>query len=381
MRLQGQSSTFRTLVAVSAIAVVIAACGGAADTDEQSVAAPPPQQPEEPGVEPGFYEGTRATIEAIVPFSPGGGTDVMARTITPIMAQYLGDRITFQVENIPGAGSILGANQYLTRPKDGFHVLMTSASTTMPFIFGVEEALYDYSDFVPIIGWPAGAIQYVRADTGIKTGADLLAYDGVLNYAGVSPTGGELPRLLAFHLLGVPFAPIFGYGGRGAIQAAFEQGEADLDSQTTEAFLAGTARLVESGDAVAVSTHGFLRDGKIVRDPAFPDLPTLPELYEETTGRPAAGPGWSAYATLILALNNLQGVMWIHKDAPPEAIQALQSAALKALPELEEAVNLPYTLLVGDELQGFVDGLANVSPEVIDYLVGFVGEIYGEDLS
>jgi tripartite-type tricarboxylate transporter receptor subunit TctC len=61
-------------------------------------------------------------IKIVVPFAPGGGTDVVARTLAQQMARDLGASIV--IENKPGAGTILGTQAVATSEPDGYTLLM-----------------------------------------------------------------------------------------------------------------------------------------------------------------------------------------------------------------------------------------------------------------
>ena len=71
---------------------------------------------------------TRApsTMRIVVPFSPGGSNDVIARVIAPLLAKRLDTTVI--VENRPGAGGTIGADLVARAPKDGGTLLLTSAS-------------------------------------------------------------------------------------------------------------------------------------------------------------------------------------------------------------------------------------------------------------
>src|SRR5438552_10545325 len=62
------------------------------------------------------------TIRIIVPFTPGGGTDVVTRTLAQEMAKDLG--VSVIIENKPGAGSIIGTQAVVASDPDGYTVLM-----------------------------------------------------------------------------------------------------------------------------------------------------------------------------------------------------------------------------------------------------------------
>ncbi len=95
----------------------------------------------------------------------------------------------------------------------------------------------------------------------------------------------DLVPLLAFKMLGLQVDPVFGVEGRGDGRLMFERGEANIDYQTSSAYIANVQPLVDDGLAVPVFTWGALDDnGDIVRDPTFPDMPTFKEVCEATEG-------------------------------------------------------------------------------------------------
>jgi tripartite-type tricarboxylate transporter receptor subunit TctC len=70
-------------------------------------------------------------IRIVVPFAPGGGTDVVARTLAQEMARDLGASIV--IENKPGAGTIIGTQAVATSDPDGYTLLMgTFANAVNP---------------------------------------------------------------------------------------------------------------------------------------------------------------------------------------------------------------------------------------------------------
>ena len=66
------------------------------------------------------------TIRLIVPFAPGGNTDIIARIVSPRMSEALGQQVV--VDNRGGAGSIIGTEIAARAPADGYTLLMVSAA-------------------------------------------------------------------------------------------------------------------------------------------------------------------------------------------------------------------------------------------------------------
>ena len=67
-------------------------------------------------------------IKIVAPFAPGGGTDFIARLIAQKLTEKLGAQVV--VENKPGAGGNLGAEQAVRSPADGYTLLLVAGSYT-----------------------------------------------------------------------------------------------------------------------------------------------------------------------------------------------------------------------------------------------------------
>ena len=68
-------------------------------------------------------------VRMIVPFAPGGNTDIIARIVSPDMSKNLGQQIA--IDNRGGAGSIIGTEMASKAPADGYTLLMVSAAHTI----------------------------------------------------------------------------------------------------------------------------------------------------------------------------------------------------------------------------------------------------------
>ncbi len=88
-------------------------------------------------------------VRIIVPFAPGGGSDFIARAISPPLNKAMGQQ--FIVDNRPGAGSTLGSEIALKSPADGYTLLLISGSyTTSPSLY--KNLKYDtLNDMAPVI--------------------------------------------------------------------------------------------------------------------------------------------------------------------------------------------------------------------------------------
>lgn len=269
------------------------------------------------------------TIEWIIPFSPGGGSDTWARFNAPLMQKYLPGNPTVVVINEPGGGSTKGANLFAARAKpDGLMILGTSGSTQFPFLLNDPRVRYDYADWKPVMVAPTGGVVYSSSKLGLTTPEDIAQLkDKDLVYASQGATSLDLVPLLAFRLMGLKVQHVFGFKGRGDGRIAFERGEVNIDYQTSSAYLKNVQPMVDAGQAVPLFSWGVLdADGNIQRDPTFPDVPSFPEAYEMLTGSAPSGPDFDAYKAFYTAGFPAQKMLVVPKETPDDIVAAYSKA-------------------------------------------------------
>jgi hypothetical protein len=190
------------------------------------------------------------TINWIIPFSEGGGSDKWARFYAPLLSEALPGKPVIVIKNMPGAGSTKGANFFADRAKpDGLTVLGTSGSTQFPYLLGDPRVKFDYADWHVVLASATGGVAYLPKELADQWAADPQAViDGTdFIYGSQGATRLDLVPLLAWELLGMRVDPVFGIKGRGDGRLMFERGEANIDYQTSSAFLSKVTPLVEQG--------------------------------------------------------------------------------------------------------------------------------------
>ena len=214
-------------------------------------------------------------VRIVVPFAPGGTTDILARAVAPELGKAFGQQ--FIVENRAGAGGNLGADLVAKAAPDGYTLLMGTVGT-----HGINKSLYSrmpfdpQKDFVPITlvaGVPN--VMVMGADTaknlGINSVPDFIRYarahPGKLNMAS-SGNGTSI------HLAGELFKSMTGtfmthipYTGSGPALLALVSGNVDVMFDNLPSSMA----LIKSGRLKAFAVTSAQRSG------AVPDLPTVEE--------------------------------------------------------------------------------------------------------
>lgn len=243
-------------------------------------------------------------IRLVVPFAPGGGTDLIARTLGAGMSNELGQQVV--IDNKPGAGTIIGTDAVAKSAPDGYNIVIAT------FAHAVNPSLHPklpYSHekaFTPITLIGKGPnVLVVRADSPYKTVQDVLdaarAKPGKLTYAsqgnGTSAhLAGELfTNLTKIEMTHVP------YRGAGPAMTDLLGGQVDMIFGTA----AAVSSFVDSGKlrALGVTTPQ--------PSPAFKGVPAIADTV----------PGY--------AVESWYG-LYAPAGTPTDVVQKLNAAARKA---------------------------------------------------
>lgn len=245
-------------------------------------------------------------VRIIVPFAPGGGTDLIARTLGAGMAQELGQ--TVLIENKPGAGTIIGTDLVAKSPPDGYtlviatfaHALNPSLQPKLPY--ATDKA------FAPVIliGRSPNVL-VVRPDSAYKSVQDIIAAAKAnpkkLTFASQgNGTSAHLAGELFKHLAKVDLTHV-PYRGAGPALTDLLGGQVDMMFATA----AAVGAFLEGGKlrALGVTTAE--------RSPALAKVPTISE--SEVPGY-AADSWYGLYAPA---------------GTPSDVIARLNAAAKKAV--------------------------------------------------
>jgi tripartite-type tricarboxylate transporter receptor subunit TctC len=269
------------------------------------------------------------TIEWIIPFGLGGGSDLLARFNAPFLTKYLPGNPNVVLRNVAGGGSTTGANQFAANAKpDGMSLLVTSGSTQFPYLLGDPRARYDYKNWEVVMASPTGGVAYLSSKFGVTSLKDLDKLKGQkLVYASQGATSLDLVPLLGFRMLGLDVQHVFGMKSRGEGRLAFERGEATIDYQTSSAYIKSSIPLVKEGKAIPLFSWGVTDDnGNLIRDPAFPDLPHIGEAIQIVSGKAPTGNEWEAFKAFLIAGFPAQKLVVLPKQTPKHIVEAYRKA-------------------------------------------------------
>ena len=297
-------------------------------------------------------------VKIMVPFAPGGTTDILARAIAPELGKAFGQ--SFVIENKGGAGGNIGAEIVARAAPDGYTLLMGTVGT-----HGINKSLYaklpydPQKDFAPITlvaGVPNVMVMNAeKAKTlGINTVPDFIAYarknPGRLNMAS-SGNGTSI------HLAGELFKSMTGtfmthipYTGSAPALMGLVSDQVDVMFDNLPSSMA----MIKAGKLKAVAVTSAQRSG------AMPEVPTIEE----------AGP-----------LKGFDASSWFGLLAPagtpPDIVKAIQRETAKALnsPAIKEKLlaqgaipsgNTPeeFTALIDAEIKKWAPVVKNSGARV-----------------
>jgi hypothetical protein len=282
------------------------------------------------------------TVEYVIPFSESGGSAAWANFYAPLLSEALPGNPTVVVRYRPGAGSTEGSNWFQENQGsgDGLLIFGDSGSTKFPYLLEDPRVRYEYEDWQPVLASGTGGVVYLPPDLAERFDGDMDDLKGEnFLYGSQGATSLDLVPLLSFKMLGLAVDPVFGIEGRGDGRLMFERGEANIDYQTSAAYIDNVQPLVDQGLAVPIFTWGALDDaGNIVRDPTFPDLPSFKEVCEATEGCETSGTAWDAWKAFFVAGFANQKTVFLPGTASQEVVDMYTQAfeAIKARPDFAE---------------------------------------------
>ena len=242
-------------------------------------------------------------IKVIVPFPPGGATDVVARLLTQRLSEDQ-PGWTFVIENKAGAGGIIATDATAKAAPDGYTLLLTTPNHTINAAMKAKLPYDTEKDLVPIsIVGEVPELLVTHPDMPFKTFAEFIAYakanPGKLNYS--SAGVGTLPHVTMEHLMRLTGIQMAHVPYRGAAPALSDLIAGHVQMKYDTVTTAGVH--VTAGKLRALAYAGRKRS------PLMPDVPTVDEQ------------GFPGYV----------GILWVGLMAPagtPKAVIDKMGAAV-----------------------------------------------------
>jgi tripartite-type tricarboxylate transporter receptor subunit TctC len=245
-------------------------------------------------------------IKIIVPFGPGGFTDVAARILQKEFGAAIGQAVV--IENKPGAGSTIGTDAVAKAPPDGYTLAMVStAHVISPHIY--KQMPYDpIRDFTPVMRLAEGPyVLAVHPSLPVKNVAELLALakarPGEIDYASSGNGSSQ-------HLVGALFCSMAGIKLNHVPYKGSNQAMNDVLGGQVKVTFAGVPNVLPN------LANGKLRALGVTTAKRYAEMPDVPSIAE------AGVPGYDA-------------TIWLGLLAPPntpkDVVQKLNTEITRIL--------------------------------------------------
>lgn len=207
-------------------------------------------------------------INLVVPFAPGGSSDILARVLEPVLTRDLGQPVV--ILNRPGAAGNIGMEAVAKSPADGYTVVLGNSLNFVRNYLEFKDLKFSDKDFAPV-----SLIGETPLALVVHPGLPVNSLKELIDYARANPDkisyGAQGTRSLDIHMIRadqkvsmneVPYP-----GGSGQLMKDLVGGHIQLTAATTSSVISH----VKSGQLKAVALMSASRD------PALPDVPAVGE--------------------------------------------------------------------------------------------------------
>ena len=313
-----------------------------------------------------FYKGN--VIKWIVPYKPGGGYDEYSRAIAPFMEKYTGARV--DIENMPGAGGMKGANEIFNSPADGLTVgIINGSAMVTNQLSGIEGASYKIADYNYLGRMVADLrVLVVGINSPLQSFGDLQASESDI-VIGATGLGGStyVDAVITGPALGIKQKIVHGFDNSGDVRQAMLRGDVTGMWGSLGSALQGVA----DGD------HRIVVQSDLTRSPLLPDVPSIFEFVDALPNAAEVKPILAAWD----ALNAVGRPVAAPPGVPEDRLAFLRDAFGKAMSDPEfikmmTDAERELSFIDGDQMGNVARSATDITPEVQQVIVAAVrGEI------
>ncbi len=309
-----------------------------------------------------FYKGK--SIRFVVGFPPGGGYDTYTRAIARHMAKHVPGNPTVVVDNMPGSGSLNGANYIYNKAEpDGLTVGIWNSGLTLQQALGGEGIKFDALKVgwigAPGIGMPTCA---VMGFTGLKTWNDVINSKRPLKMGatGAGTVTSDTPKVLNL-TIGTNFEVISELRGTPGIRLAMQKRKVDGTCFGWESMRSTARSMLDASGydkLIPIITHG---------NPQDPEVRGLPQLRDVV--KATAGAKGTAIVNAYLGSSEFMRPFSVPPGTPRDRLLTLRKAFKATLEDpafLADARKSKLTIdyVSGEKIEKRVAEILGISAEV-----------------
>lgn len=298
---------------------------------------------------PDFFKGK--TVNYIVATAPGGGYDTNGRLVAQFMQKHLPGS-TFVVQNMPGAGHLIGANFVYASDPDG----LTFGTFNTGLIYGqlagnpgIKFDLAQMSWIGKVSSDPRVVV--VSKDSGINSYEDLVKLQEPIKFASAGVgSASTIETTMLVKALGLKIQVVSGYNGSDD-QLAMRRGEVQgiIGSRST------FQPFVDAGNGKFIAQIGGSET----------DIPQLASLVNNDDAK--------RVIALVESQSDISRLTAGPADIPADRLKTLRDAYAAATSDPEflakaKEIGVPVDPKIGDDVGNLVKGAMNQTPEVVDFL-------------
>jgi tripartite-type tricarboxylate transporter receptor subunit TctC len=298
---------------------------------------------------PDFFNGK--TVNYIVATAPGGGYDTNGRLVAQFMQKHLPGS-TFVVQNMPGAGHLIGANFIYASDPDG----LTFGTFNTGLIYGqlagnpgIKFDLAQMSWIGKVSSDPRVIV--VSKDSGINSYEDLANLKEPIKFASAGVgSASTIETTMLVKALGLKIEVVSGYNGSDD-QLAMRRGEVQgiIGSRST------FQPFVDAGNGKLIAQIGGSET----------DIPQLASLVNNDDAK--------RVIALVESQSDISRLTAGPSDIPADRLKALRDAYQAATSDPEflakaKEIGVPVDPKIGDDVGSLVKGAMNQTPEVVSFL-------------
>lgn len=328
-----------------------------------------------------FYTGK--TITCIVPYPPGGATDVFFRTVVPYLAKHTAGNPQIIIQNMAGAGGVNGNNFVFDQARPDGMTILCAPWLSVAQVAKADGVRFDYTR-MRLVGAHRAVNTALVATSLVDNPADIVKKP--FKMGGFAPTSSiDLRTRIALDLIGANYRYVAGFAGDAAQRPALQRGEIHVIGYNFGPYIANVkAAIGPSGDKTVKPLWYYPEYDRARQPVGVPEaekegFERFDLVYAKVKGTPPAGQLWEMFKWFESLSATISLSIWLPEKAPDAAHRALRTAWRKVVDEAE--FRKEYQKRFGEEPiiwaseaeeQASIDALRTAPPEFVAHIKSMI---------